>query len=189
MRLLELRGGDSGIGTTPTATQREPVGRPVISPRSLKKPLAGRNSPAHARVFPINSRPASPARRPIDLAQLLQRIEELEKRIQQRQARQTDAARQEDVDQLIRRIKLLEQRVENELWSARQREHTLLELVAKPPLAASLRQGALRLLQVAPPTLWHWCKVAGRAWWRDTQPQWWPRFAAAWQQAWIKAQS
>jgi hypothetical protein len=188
MRLLELRGSDSGTSTAPTAPLREPIGRPVIPARSLKKPLSGQRSPANARVFPINSRPGMPARRPIDLGQLLQRIEELEKRIQQRQARQADAARQEDVEQLIRRIKLLEQRVENELWNARQREHSMLELLAKQPLAVTLRQGALRFLEVAPRTIWHWCKVAGRAWWHDAQPHWWPRLAAAWEQAWIKAQ-
>ena len=187
MRLLELRGSDSGTATD--AVLRESIGRPVIKARKLKKPLSGQTPPANARVFPINARPATPARRPIDLAQLQKRIEELEKRIQQRQSRQADAARQEDVEQLIRRIRVLEQRVENELWSARQREHSMLELLARPTLAVTLRQGALHLLQAAPPTVWHWCRLAARSWWQDAQPHWWPRFAAAWQQAWARAQA
>jgi len=189
MRLLELRSNDTGTRPAHSALLAKPSVKPVVKARTLKAPPAAQSPAAKAPVFPLNSRPPPPARRVVDLVQLQQRIEQLEKRIQQRLASQPATTRPEDIEQLQRRMKQLEQRIETELWSARQREHDLLQLLARQSLLITLRLRGERLLATAPATLWHWSKLAGRAIWNDIQPMWWPRFAAAWQQAWDKAQS
>lgn len=190
MRLLELRGNESEVdprhaGAVPEAN-RKPSAREA---RPLKRPPAGKLSPADARVFPINSRPAEKPlrRRPIDLEQLQQRIEMLERRIQERARAQAEQGGSTpangELEQLRARMKLLERRIEGELWSARQREYTLLEMLARPSLQARAKQQAIRLITTAPETVLRWLNSGWGAWWQHAQPMWWPRFATAWKEA------
>lgn len=194
MRLLELRGNEA-TGDPHTAAPPPEAGRkPALEARALKRPAAGRTSPADARVFPINSPSTdkSPRRRPIDLEQLQRRIEALERRIQERtrtQAAATSAPADKELEQLRQRMKLLERRIEGELWSARQREHTLLEILAKPPLHIRLKQQLVRFLHTAPVAVMDFMHTGGKAWWQHAQPMWWPRFAAAWQEALNRARN
>jgi hypothetical protein len=186
MRLLEL-GRDAGDAeSTASVVLQEPPETPARTRRTLKKPAAGRGA---TRVFPINPLPQSgPARRkPINLEQLQQRIEVLEQRIQTRLMKQGDAAKKDDLEQLQKRMKLLERRIDTELWTARQREHTLLEMLAKPPLKTVIHRRAHQLCTCAPRSVWCWFKAFGKEWWLDCQPLWWPKFASAWQEALAQA--
>lgn len=185
MRLLEL-GRDAGDAEALAAiVMQESPEIPKSRRGTLKPPVSGQAGPGSARVFPINSRPQSGTarRKPLNLEQLHQRIEMLEHRIQARLLKQNDTAKKEDLEQLLKRMKLLERRLDTELWTARQREHTLLEMLAKPPLKTVVRQRALQLCSSVPTACWCWLKAFGREWWLDCQPLWWPRFAAAWQEA------
>lgn len=188
MRLLELRGSEGDVdprraGPLPAAN-RKPQAREA---RPLKRPPAGKVSTADARVFPINARPPEkPRRRPIDLEQLQLRIEVLERRIQERaraQAERDGTPANREMEQLRARMKLLERRIEGELWSARQREHTLLEMLARPTLQTQVKQQVTQVLNNAPDTILRWLRSGWRAWWHQAQPLWWPRFASAWQEA------
>jgi hypothetical protein len=188
MRLLELRGNEDDVdprrAVPPPEASRKTSAREA---RPVKRPPAGRVAPADARVFPINARPAEkPRRRPIDLELLQQRIELLERRIQERaraQAEQAGTPPNRELEQLRQRMKLLERRIEGELWSARQREYTMLEMLARPTLKNRVKQHASHLLATVPDKVTGWLRSGGRAWWRDAQPLWWPRFAAAWHEA------
>lgn len=189
MRLLELRGNEADVdprhAAPPPEANRKPSARDA---RPLKRPPTGKLSPADARVFPINARPAEKPqrRRPIDLEQLQQRLELLERRIQERvraQAEQGAAPANRELEQLRARMKLLERRIEGELWSARQREHTLLEMLARPTLQARVKSQLAHLLTTAPDVILRWVQTGGKAWWTDAQPLWWPRFATAWHEA------
>lgn len=189
MRLLELRGNEVEDDPRHAGLLHEANRKPALDARPLKRPATGRTSPADARVFPINARSTDkpPRRRPIDLEQLQRRIELLERRIQERaraQAAQPAAApADKELEALRQRMKLLERRIEGELWSAKQREYTLLEMLAKPPVHVQVKQLCLRLLRTAPAATRRFLLAGGNAWWQDAQPLWWPRFAAAWQDA------
>jgi len=188
MRLLELRGN---ADSRRTAVLHDAERSPASSRRALQRPAAGTESPKDARVFPINSRPPEKAlyRRSIDLEQLQRRIELLERRIQERIRKPAEATApaNRELEQLRQRMKLLERRIEGELWLARQREHTLLEMLARPPLKTLIKQHCLQFMHTAPRTTLRWLYTAGQAWWRDAQPLWWPRFAAAWEEALTRA--
>jgi hypothetical protein len=170
---------------------QRPANRLAASGLPLKRPVGRpKASPPPARVFPINSTPApgTAQRKPgVALEQLQQRIDELERRIQARQARRQETAQKEEVEQLRQRLKLLERKVESELWSARQREYTLLEMLARHPRKASLKLRVMKMLRGLPAAMLRWLKAAGREWWLDSQPLWWPQFHAAWQEALYRA--
>jgi len=191
MRLLELRGSSTSAESKPKALLQKPVSKLATSGRPLKKPSVGPVSPAAAHVFPINSQPAvqtPPQRRPaVDLVQLQQRIDLLERRIHARLGAPGELAQKQDLEQLRQRVRLLERKLEGELWSARQREHTLLEMLARPDWKAVLKQTLLKLLRTIPPAVWRFCKAAGKEWWLDCQPLWWPKLASAWQEALYRA--
>ncbi|MDH3980326.1 MAG: hypothetical protein OEU91_07425 [Gammaproteobacteria bacterium] len=189
MRLLELRRNAGDAESPASVVLQEPTETPDRKPRRLKQPVAGQATPGAARVFPINPLPQpDPARRrPINLEQLQQRIEVLEQRIQKRLLKQDDVTKKADLEQLLKRMKRLERRIDTELWTARQREHTLLEMLAKPPLNTVIQQRARQLCTRAPHTVWCWFKAFGKEWWLDCQPLWWPKFAAAWQEALTQA--
>ena len=93
----------------------------------------------------------------------------------------------DELEQLRKRLKLLERKVESELWSARQREYTLLEMLARRPKKVPFQARLMKLLQELPPAVLRWCKAVGREWWLDSQPLWWPQFHAAWQEALYRA--
>jgi tetrahydromethanopterin S-methyltransferase subunit G len=190
MRLLELRGNGTTGATRTAALLQKPVEKLASSTRTLKRPREPAAPAPAARVYPLGSKPArTPSRRKpaLDLVALQQRIDELERRIQARLARPEEQVRKDEVEQLRARLKLLERKVESELWSARQREYTLLEMLARRPKTVPLKTRALKLLHTLPPAILCWCKAAGREWWLDCQPLWWPQFHAAWQEALYRA--
>ncbi|MEZ5541156.1 MAG: hypothetical protein R3F42_03840 [Pseudomonadota bacterium] len=188
MRLLELRGNEDAEAARHPGPLHETDRKPEPDAPVLKRSVSGKLSPKNPRVFPI--KPGSTdkplRRRALDLEHLQRRIEELERRIQERaraQAQQTAAPANDELEQLRQRMKLLERRIEGELWSARQREHTLLELLAKPTLTLRMKQQFARFLATAPASSGRWLQTAWQDWWKHSQPLWWPRFAAAWQEA------
>jgi hypothetical protein len=185
MRLLELGRHAGDAESRAAVVMQEPLETSPKRRRTLRQPPTAQAGPGSARVFPIHTltQPGTARRKPINLEQLHQRIEVLERRIQARLNKQGDAANKEDLEKLHRRMKLIERRIDIELWTARQREHTLLEMLAKPPLKTVVRQHARRLCNSVPAGCWCWFKAFGREWWLDCQPLWWPGFAAAWQEA------
>ncbi|MGB5538460.1 MAG: hypothetical protein WBO37_00010 [Gammaproteobacteria bacterium] len=193
MRLLELRGNEVDADPRRAGLLNKPDRKPAMEAQRLKRPVKIKESPVDARVFPINAHPVEkPARRrPIDLEQLQRRIEELERRIQERIRNQSESAAaqpaNQELAQLRQRMKLLERRVEGELWSAKQREHTLLEMLARPPFQTLVKQHCTRFLRTAPLATLRCLHSAWLAWWEDAKPMWWPRFAAAWHEALTRA--
>jgi hypothetical protein len=163
-----------------------PPEAPVKQPRAPARKLSAKSPHVTAaRVFPIKGspQPATARRKSANLEQLHQRIEALEQRIQVRLLKQGEGPKKEDLEQLLRRMKMLERRIDTELWTARQREHTLLEMLARPPLKTIVCKRAQQLCDTVPSACWCWLKAFGREWWLDCQPLWWPRFAATWQEA------
>jgi hypothetical protein len=125
-----------------------------------------------------------PSRRsPVDLEALQSRIHALEQRVLQQTGRIERRATIADLDKLQLRMRNLERSLNNELWAARQREHTLLEMLSKPPLKAAAVKQIQHLWQSHVPAVVGWLQRTTRQWWQDNQPGWWPRFAAAWQEA------
>ena len=183
MRLLEF-GRDEG-GANPLQTGRpDPAdGAPVQkspaaileAPRPLAKPAR------KARVFPI--KPGNAQRKPIDLEQLQQRVEVLEKRIKARTEALGDDVAKRDLEMLKQRMKLLERNVNNELWAAKQREYHMLQLMAKPTLRMAIRQRYNILRGKTIPALLESLSEFSGHWWRNSQPQWWNRCASAWQES------
>lgn len=192
MRLLELRGSSTSAESKPAALLQKSLNKLAANERTLKRPAVVRVSPAATHVFPINPGPAQSQiqRRPvIDLEQLQQRIDLLEHRIQARLNKQGDASWKEELEQLRHRMKLVERKLETELWAAKQREYTLLEMLAKPARKTAIKQCLSRMLHSIPAAAWHWLKAAGKEWWLDCQPLWWPKFSAAWQEALSRARN
>jgi uncharacterized coiled-coil protein SlyX len=125
-----------------------------------------------------------PARRsPVDLEELQSRIHDLEQRVSEQTGRIERRATIADLDRLQLRMRQLERSLNNELWAAKQREHTLLELLSKPPLKTRAMERIKQLRQSDVPAIMRWLRQEAAIWWQDSQPHWWPRFAAAWQQA------
>jgi hypothetical protein len=189
MRLLELRDSSTTIERKPAALLQKSVKKLASSERALKRPSALQVSAA-ARVFPINPNAVQSQiqRRPaIDLEQLQQRIDLLEQRIHARLSKQSDVAWKDELEQLRNRMKILERKLETELWAAKQREYTLLEMLAKPARKTAIMRRLMCMLNEIPATVWRWFKVAGKEWWLDSQPLWWPKLSDAWQEAMLRA--
>jgi DNA-binding response OmpR family regulator len=123
------------------------------------------------------------SRQPIDIEQLQQRVDVLERRIRERARANGSQLPVRDLEQLKQRMKLLERSVHNELWAARQREHSLLELLARPPLKQLIRKHVKRLHSGALHATRRWSATLGQL----NQPLWWPHFARAWQESLDKA--
>lgn len=189
MRLLEL---DTDSGSNPQAAV---LGKKHAKKPARKAPRPARSSTAPAAqttIYPLHGNAAvqQPVRRqPIDLEQLQQRIEILEKRMRQRERAREAAPRidRKDIEQLKQRMKLLERSMHNELWSAHQREHALLEMLARPPLTTSLRMKGRKLLQQDLPATGRKLHSVGSDLWQHYQPTWWPQFIAAWQESLARA--
>ena len=180
MRLLEF-GRDEG-GANPLPADRTPVQKSPAATLETPGPLA---KPARktrkARVFPI--KPGNAQRKPIDLEQLQQRVEVLEKRIKARTEALGDEVAKRDLEQLKQRMKLLERNLNNELWAAKQREYHMLQLMAKPTLRMAIRQRYNTLRGKTLPALLESLRDFSEHWWRNSQPHWWHRFASAWQES------
>ena len=142
------------------------------------------------QVLPIKPKQGDSApvrRQPIDLEQLQQRIEVLDRRMRDRARTQGDQLPVQDLDKLKQRMKLLERTVHNELWAAKQREHTLLEMLARPPLKQQLRDSVKRLQTHTLPATRAWFSNFRRDWWDLNQPVWWDGFTRAWHESLDKA--
>ena len=188
MRLLEFENAESGANPQAAILTRKTAKKPGKKQASRKQGKAP--PPPSGQVFTINGNNAvqQPVRRkPIDLEQLQQRIEVLERRMRERTREEGRQLPVKDLEQLKQRMKLLERSVHNELWAAKQREHSLLELLAQPTFKQSLHNHARRLHTHTLPATRRWCAAAGREWWKHNQPMWWPRFARAWQESLDKA--
>ncbi len=191
MRLLEL-GRDADDAEVLSSLVREEPPQTPAKPRQIAQQATdGSDVTELPRILPINTRPRprTAQRKPVSLEQLHHRIEALERRIQVRLLKQHDAAKKEDLERLLARMQRIEQRIETELWTARQREYTLLELLARPPLKTVVRQHARTVCIHAPHACWRGFRAFGKEWWQDCQPLWWPKFAAAWQEALERARS
>ncbi len=187
MRLLELSQAD--LGTDPhqgahLAVQiKELPGKSAIQLDPARKPINPGIS--EARVLPIKGNTVhTPVQRgPGDLEMLQQRVATLEKRIKERAARNHATITSKELEQLKQRLQKLERNINSELWAARQREHTMLEMLAKPPLAARIGHRMTRFRTHNLPAIGRWLKEASIEWLQDRQPEWWPVFARAWKES------
>lgn len=194
MRLLEL-GRDEG-GANPVSAQQaaatetvQPVHLKAAQPAAVATPAKPRRSTAsksrQARVFPIKS--GNTQRKPIDLEQLQQRVEVLEQRIKARTAALGDEEAARDLQQLKKRMKLLERNVNSELWAAKQREYSMLQLLAKPTFKTAVLHGYRKFRNQTLPTVALSLLASAKVWWLRSQPEWWTGFAAAWQESFDRA--
>ena len=126
-------------------------------------------------------------RQPIDIEQLQQRIEVLERRMRERTRTQGSQLPVQDLDKLKQRMQLLERTVHNELWAAKQREHTLLEMLARPSLKQQIYDKVKHLHCHTLPATRSWFSGFRQDWWDLNQPVWWEGFARAWHESLDKA--
>jgi len=150
------------------------------------KDLPGKSE---ARVFSIKGNTVrTPVQRgPVDLEKLLLRVTTLEKRIKERAARNSVTITTNELEQLKQRLLKLERNIDSELWAARQREHTMLEMLAKPPLATRIWRRTAHFKTHNLPAIGRWLKEAAIEWLQDRQPDWWPAFARACKESLDKA--
>jgi hypothetical protein len=192
MRLLEFNRDDGGAN--PQQAVREQSRRkasvpPVERPRKTAHTAAELFANRKAKVFPVKtSTTRKPIRRgPIDLEQLQHRIAVLEQRIQTRAEQAGEHPAVKELALLKQRMKLLERNLENELWAARQREHTMLEILSQRPLKVVIKQKLVRLWRVQLPAAGRWLQAVANEWWNDNQPRWWEKVAQAWRESLEKA--
>ena len=191
MRLLEFSQVD--IGTDPQQAAHIAVqvkdlsGKPAARTHPARKPVNRGSS--ETRVFPIkgNNAGTSVQRGPTDLEKLQQRVATLEKRIRERAAKNSATITTNELEQLKLRLQKLERNINSELWAARQREHTMLEMLAKPPLHVRIGCRMTRIKTHNLPAIGRWLKEASIEWFQDRQPGWWPTFAQAWKESLDKA--
>ena len=183
MRLLEFNLDAGGANPQSKTTDPSPL-KNVPRPVKLAKPA--RSNPA--RVFPLNAgEPAAIVRKPIDLEQLQQRIEMLERRILARAEEGSPHPASQDLDLLKQRVARLQQSVHSELWAARQREHTMLQILSKPSFIAATKLRIERFRKQQLPAAGRWLAASSRQWWLGCQPDWWAAFSQAWQDSLNKA--
>ena len=192
MRLLEFNRDDGGANPQ-QAVRRQPRRKAPAAP--LEPP----HKPVHAnpelfanrqaKVFPVKtSTTRKPVRRgPIDLEQLQHRIAVLERRIQARAEQTGEHPAVKELELLKQRMKLLERNLENELWAARQREQTMLEMLSRRQFKATVKHEVMKSWRVRLPAMGRWLQSVSKEWWEDNQPRWWPEFARAWQESLEKA--
>jgi len=192
MRLLEFNRDDGGANPQQAVRgqpRRKTPAKPVDQPRKPAPVTPELFANRQPRVFPVKtSTSRKPIRRgPIDLEQLQHRIAVLERHIQARAEQPGAHPAVKELELLKQRMKLLERNLENELWAARQREQTMLEILSRRPLKAVIKQQVMKLWQVNLPATQRWLQAVAGEWWEDNQPRWWPQFARAWQESLDKA--
>jgi len=185
MRLLEFNRDTGGANPTTLAAAKpasKKATRPVkLTPRAT---LPARS----AKVLPLNSAEAPAiARRPIDLEQLQERIEVLEHRMQARSQDGTEHPASRDLDILKQRVGRMQQAIHAELWAARQREHTMLEILSRPSFKTALLQRIEVIRTRLLPAAGRWAVTTAKQWWQNSHPHWWPAFANAWRESLNKA--
>lgn len=193
MRLLEFNKDEDGANPRRSAPPSPAAPPPAKTPRSSRPsqtPETGwvTRLPS-GKAFPVegNTLPKPQPRSPIDLEQLHHRMDLLEKRLQEQSGNPDDRDLMQQLRQLQQRIKRLELSLDSELWASRQREHTMLELLNRPPFKEIARARLIRFRDRDLPAILAWLKRAAQNWWLDNQPGWWPQFAQAWQESLDKA--
>ena len=185
MRLLEFN-RDTGGANPQTLAAAKPPSKKATRPVKLKPRAA--TPERSAKVLSLNTAeiPAM-VRRPIDLEQLQERIEVLEQRIQTRAQNSAEHPASRDLEILKQRVGRMQQSIHAELWAARQREQTMLEILSRPSFKTALlrRIEGIKTRQLA--SAGQWTKSTARQWWLDCQPHWWSAFARAWQESFDKA--
>ena len=196
MRLLEFNRDEGGANPIPAKPRSLPkTAKPSLKQaKTLATPSPAKRSPKRskpakqARVFPLKSvAPPQARRKPIDLEQLQHRVGVLEQRIKARAEALDDEVAAKDLEKLKQRMKLLERNINNELWAAKQREYAMLQVMAKPTLIKALKQGYTKFTSSTIPATVMSLAASFRHWWLHSQPGWWPRLAAAWQESLDKA--
>jgi hypothetical protein len=192
MRLLEFNRDDGGANPQHAVrdqSRRKAPASPVEHPRKPAHATPEMFANRKAKVFPVKtSTTRKPVRRgPIDLEQLQHRISMLEQRIQTRAEQAGGHPASKELALLKQRMKLLERNLESELWAARQREHTMLEILSRRPLKVVLKHKAVRLWRDQLPAMGRWLQAVANEWWDDNQPRWWEKFAQAWRESLEKA--
>ncbi len=192
MRLLEFNRDDGGANpqqAVRSQPRRKAPAAPVERPRKPAHAAPELFANRQAKVFPVKtSTTRKPIRRgPIDLEQLQHRIAMLEHRIQTRAEQPGEHPAVKDLALLKQRMKLLERNLENELWAARQREHTMLEILSRRPLKIVLKQKVMHFWRVQLPAMGRWLQAVANEWWDDNQPRWWQHVAEAWRESLEKA--
>jgi hypothetical protein len=191
MRLLEFDQADSGTDVLQTSHITRQIkdlpGTPAVRVPPVKKPVSAVKSAP--RAFPIKSETLrKPAQRgPIDLEALQQRVVALEKRVRERAEKQRSAIASQELEELKQRLLKLERNINGELWLAKQREYTMLEILARPPLARRINHGVTHIMTHNLPAIGRWFKEAAIEWFDDSKPGWWPTLAAAWKESLDKA--
>jgi hypothetical protein len=192
MRLLEFNRDDGGANPQQAAREqprRKAPPTPLERPRTPAQATPELFANRQAKVFPVKtSTTRKPIRRgPIDLEQLQHRIAVLEQRIQTRAEQPGEHPAVKELELLKQRMKLLERNLENELWAARQREQSMLEILSRRPFKAEVKQQLMKLWRVNLPATGRWLQATASEWWVDNQPRWWPEIARAWQESLEKA--
>jgi hypothetical protein len=188
MRLLEFNRDEGGANPKQTARIPRTKRAAVIPARETGKRQVP--PPGHVtRLFAIQGNTIrQPTRRaPIDIEVLQRRIEVLEQRMQERANREGSAAPTKELAQLKQRMQLLERNMNNELWYAKQRENTMLEILARPTTEARIKQRLVVLYTHDLPALGRWLLAWSKQWWQENHPGWWPQFFQAWQESLDKA--
>jgi len=185
MRLLEFN-LDAGGANPKSQASAQPPSKPVARPVKLARPAA---KPARSgKVFPLNTaESAVTARKPIDLEQLQQRLDAVERRLQTRTQDGAGHPASKELQLLKQRVGRLQQSVHNELWAAKQREHAMLQILSKPSFKMAMKQRIELISTRQLPTAGRWIVTAALQWWGNSQPHWWPAFAKAWQESLDKA--
>ena len=191
MRLLEFDQADSDaviqqtVHIAPLVTDLPAT--PAVRVHPERTPVSTVTSAP--RVFPVQGKTiGAPAQRgPIDLEALQQRVTALEQRVRERTANRHSAIASQELEELKQRLLKLERNVNGELWLAKQREYTMLEILARPPLATRINHNITRIMTHNLPAIGRWFKEAAIEWFEDSQPGWWPTLAAAWKESLDKA--
>ena len=192
MRLLEFNRDDGGANPQQAVrdqARRKAPATPVENPRKAAHTAPELFANRKAKVFQVKtSTTRKPIRRgPIDLEQLQHRISVLEQRLQTRTEQPGEHPAIKDLALLKQRMKLLERNLESELWAARQREHTMLEILSRRPLKVVIQQRLVRLWRVQIPATGRLLQAVANEWWDDYKPRWWENVAQAWRESLEKA--
>ena len=199
MRLLEFNRDAGGANPQSQAVKKavsKKTARPVrlakappAKPAKPGKSALGKTAAGKAaRVLPLKAGKSRPqARKPIDLEQLQQRIEMLEQRLLVRTEGGAEHPASRDLELLKQRVARLQLSVHSELWAAKQREHTMLEILSRPSFTQAMKQRIRHCRDKQLPAAGCWCMAASRQWWQECQPDWWAGFARAWQDSLYKA--
>jgi hypothetical protein len=185
MRLLEFN-RDTGGANPQTLAAAKPPSKKATRPVKLTPRAATPERSAKVHSLNTAKTPAM-VRRPIDLEQLQERIEVLEQRIETRAQNSAEHPASRDLEILKQRVGRMQQSIHAELWAARQREQTMLEILSRPSFKTALLQLIEHVHTRQLPAAGRWTVTTARQWWQNSHPHWWPAFASAWRESLNKA--